>query len=88
MEIIFFIQTLFSPCVVQAPHRQGPCQPWDGLWDGRGMDSTRPPTGRSNLSAHEDEVQLGWDTGSSTLWVWKKGFLFPVPFSGGNLLNW
>lgn len=31
----FWRQTLSSPCVVLSPHRQGPCQPWDGLWDGR-----------------------------------------------------
>lgn len=65
-----------------------PAMGWAVGWQGRSIESVRPPTGRGNLSAREDEVQQGWDTGSSTLWVWKKGFLFPVLFSGGNLLNW
>lgn len=32
---VFLEANSFFPCVVLGPHRQGPCQPWDGLWDGR-----------------------------------------------------
>lgn len=88
--LIFFNANAVFPLCGAGASQAGtlPAMGWAVGWQGRGMESTRPPPGRSNLSAHEDEVQLGWDTGSSTLWVWKKGFLFPVPFSGGNLLNW
>lgn len=85
----FWMQTVFPLCGAGASQAGTlPAMGWAVGWQGKGMESTRPPTGRSNLSAHEDEMQQGWDTGSSTLWVWKKGFLFAMPFSGGNLLNW
>lgn len=82
---VFLEANSVFPHVVLGPHRQGPCQPWDGLWDGRaGAQSpfVLPPAGVTSVPARMKCSRAGTQA-APPCGFGRKGFCFQCFFLEG-----
>lgn len=81
----FWKKTLFSCRVVLCPHRQGLCQSWDGLWDGRAgawSPLVLPPAGVTSVPTRTKCSRAGTQAAPPCGFE-RKGFCFQCLFLEG-----